>query len=88
MLTGEHKRYMCLSSVLPSTDELDAVKAGTYKLRKVSGFSEGIKRDSIYMLESGSCFERRMQGQLAELGSQAGHPVWRYGKGLSAGLDV
>ena len=88
MLTGEHKRYMCLSSVLPSTDELDAVKAGTYKLRKVSGFSEGIKRDSIYMLESGSCFDCRLQGQLAELGSQAGHPVWRYGKGLSAGLDV
>ena len=28
------------------------------------------------------------QGQLAEMGSQAGHPVWRYGKGLSAGLDI
>lgn len=88
MLTGEHRRYMCLSSVLPAADELTAVQAGTYKLRKVSGFSEGIKRDSVYMLEAGSCFADRLQGQLAELGSQAGHPVWRYGKGLSAGLDI
>ena len=88
MLTGEHRRYMCLSSVLPAADELTTVQAGTYKLRKVSGFSEGIKRDSGYMLEAGSCFADRLQGQLAEMGSQAGHPGWRYGKGLSAGLDI
>lgn len=88
MLTGEHKRYMCISSVLPSADELNATKAGMYKLRKSSGFSEGVKRDSVYMLEAGSCFDRRLQGQLVNLGEQAGHPVWRYGRGLYVGLDI
>ena len=87
-LTSKYKHYMCISSVLPSADELDAVKAGMYKLRKSSGFSEGVKRDSVYMLEAGSCFDCRLQGQLVNLGEQAGHPVWRYGRGLYAGLDI
>ena len=87
-LLGRYKSYMCISSVLPATDELEAVKAGMYKLRKSSGFSEGLKRDSVYMLEAGSCFGRRLQGQLVNLGGQAGHPVWRYGRGLYAGLDI
>lgn len=87
-LLGRYQSYMCISSVLPATDELEAVKDGMYKLRKSSGFSEGIKRDSVYMLEAGSCFDRRLQGQLVNLGEQAGHPVWRYGRGLYAGLDI
>ncbi len=87
-LLGRYQSYMCISSVLPATDELEAVKDGMYKLRKSSGFSEGIKRDSVYMLEAGSCFDRRLQGQLVNLGEQAGHPVWRYGRGLYTGLDI
>ena len=87
-LLGRYQSYMCISSVLPATEELEAVKDGMYKLRKSSGFSEGIKRDSVYMLEAGSCFDRRLQGQLVNLGEQAGHPVWRYGRGLYTGLDI
>ena len=88
MLTDEHKRYMCISSVLPSDDELEIVKEGMYRLRKSSGFSEGVKRDSVYMLEAGSCFASRLEGRILDLGGQAGHPVWRYGSGLHVGLNI
>lgn len=88
MLNNEHKRYMCISSLLPNDSEVEDVKSGMYKLKKSSGFSEGVKRDSVYMLSSGSCFTSRLQGQIIDLGSQAEHPVWRYGKGLYVGLDI
>lgn len=88
MLNDEYKRYMCISSLLPSGNEIEAVKSGTYKLKKSSGFSEGIKRDSVYMLSAGSCFASRLQGQIVDLGGSAEHPVWRYGKGLYVGLNI
>jgi CRISPR-associated protein Csm4 len=60
---------------------------------KRSGFvqsdstSSAQKRNSVYMLASGSCFEKRVQGQMVKLNvTSVAHPIYRYGYGLYAGL--
>lgn len=88
MLNDTYKRYMCISSLLPNDNEIETVQSGMYKLKKSSGFSEGIKRDSVYMLSAGSCFASRLKGQIVDLGGVARHPVWRYGKGVYVGLNI
>lgn len=85
--------YMCLSSLLPTPDEAACVKDGQYVLCRRSGFltPDGDvmqKKNDVYMIGAGSCFPTKIKGTLADVGSQTSHPVWRYGKGLYAGLVV
>ena len=84
---------MLLSGLIPNAQDTDDVKKGTYKLLKRSGFvqsdstSSAQKRNSVYMLASGSCFEKRVQGQMVKLNvTSVAHPIYRYGYGLYAGL--
>lgn len=79
---------MNISVLKPAADELEAVKEGQYQLKKRSGFTEGIKRDSVYMLASGSCFNKRLNGEVVDISRDYGHPIWRYGKGLFVGLEI
>lgn len=79
---------MSISVLKPDADELEAVKSGEYQLKKRSGFTDNIKRDSVYMLAAGSCFKSRLKGSLADVSKDYGHPIWRYGKGLFVGLDI
>ena len=79
---------MNISVLKPAADELENVKEGQYQLKKRSGFTDNIKRDSVYMLASGSCFKKRLNGEVVDISRDYGHPIWRYGKGLFVGLEI
>ena len=85
--------YMNLSVLLPQAEDLPVVQEGQYTLCKRSGFltPEGMKaakKEDIYMIQAGSCFSRKITGQIADVSSGSLHPVWRYGKGLYVGLSL
>ena len=83
------KSYMAISSVLPKDIEVPIVSEGQYQLKKSSGFTNGIKRDSVYMIAAGSCLKQRISGEIIDIAHDDeafGHPVWRYGKGMFIGL--
>lgn len=92
LLQAEGKWAMNLSVLLPCSEDVSTVKKGYYTLLKRSGFlspdgNPVQKKQDIYMLQSGSCFPKRIQGTIADVRWQADHhPVWRYGKGLFIGL--
>lgn len=84
---------MLLSGLIPTDQDVNDVRNGTYKLLQRSGFVQSAssnsaqKRNSVYMLAAGSCFEKRMQGKIAKLSVRSvNHPIYRYGYGLYAGL--
>ena len=94
MLYNEKSKYqMCLAPVCPKADELAVVKQGRYKLIKRGGFitssaaKDNIKRNSIYMLQEGSCFPERLCGQmLQQTVDGLAHDVYRDGIGMFVGL--
>lgn len=94
MLYNEKSKHqMCLAPVCPHADELAVVKQGSYKLIKRGGFitssaaKDNIKRNSIYMLQEGSCFPERLRGQmLQQTVDGLAHDVYRDGIGMFVGL--
>lgn len=88
-------RYMNLAAFVPKQEELGIVKDGTYKLIRRSGFiysaafTEARKHDTVAMVEAGSCFKQRLNGQLLQLSvKDCPHAVYKYGKGLFVGLPL
>lgn len=86
---------MALSVTLPAAEEIGAAAAGSGKLLRRSGFGfspamgRPIKMDSVYMMCAGSCFKTRLAGRIADVNyGQAPHPVYKYGKGLYAGIRI
>ena len=88
-LNCDANRYMLLNTALPTESEMDGViDAANYSLVKRSGFvsSSGYsdtwqRRKDIVMFKAGSCFDRRFQGDIYDVSTDAGsHPVYRYGK--------
>ncbi len=89
MLTNvDATTQMSISILKPGLNELENVKSGQYQLKKRSGFTDNIKRDSLYMVGSGSCFNNRLDGEIVNLSGYCEHNVWRYGKGLFVGLEI
>lgn len=94
MLYNEKSKYqMCLAPVCPCVDEIAVVKQGGYKLIKRGGFiassaaKDNIKRNSIYMLQEGSCFPERLRGQmLQQTVDGLAHDIYRDGIGMFVGL--
>ena len=91
---NESSLQMTLSILCPVEQQLDAVKQGAFSLMRRSGFVYNSetggyeKRSSVYMIKAGACFARRIDGQVLEFATGAGHPVYRYGKALYMGLPV
>lgn len=81
---------MALSVLLPKQEDISFVKAGQYQLKKRSGFiaGENRKKNSLYLVTAGSCMPVRLDGSLVSVSGAAGHPVWRYGKGMYVGLMI
>lgn len=83
---------MTLSPLLPTREELQDVRQGSYALHHVGGFvteaAHAEKKRGVYLVEAGSCFRARPAGQVAVLGTSGGHEVLRYGKGLYVGVTV
>ena len=94
LLQNKGNMYMNLSVLFPQLHEVSTVAKGQYKLCKRSGFllpdGNGImlKKNSVFMVSSGSCFEVPLTGDIATVQSGGNHPVWRYGKGLFVGVTV
>lgn len=96
MLSSDHAEYyMTLSSFLPSLEEVKDAAAGTGRIIKRGGFAwsremtGAAKVSSVYMMESGSCFSKRLDGRIADVNNgSAPHPVYKYGKGLFVGLPL
>lgn len=96
MLCADHSDcYMSLSSFLPEKSEVKDVSAGTGKIIKRGGFAwsrdmiSAAKTNSVYMMASGSCFSKRLDGRIADVNNgSAPHPVYKYGKGLFVGLPL
>lgn len=95
MLINKHAGIqMNLSLVLPIKETLTTLKKSAYQLCKRSGFVTQInggadqKKNSVYMIKAGSCFESRIQGSMVSLGQNSGHEIWRCGMGLYAGIDI
>ena len=87
-------RTMLLSGALPQDQELDAVlEKASYGLEKRSGFvssenyaDEQQKKNDLYLLKAGSCFETQFEGDIYDVGCGGSHPVYRYAKALFVGV--
>ncbi len=89
----QSKLQMCIAPLCPKQQDVEAVKCGCYKLIKRGGFidspaaSTNVKRDSVYMLQEGTCLERRLQGRLLQQSVDGlPHKVYRAGVGMFVGL--
>ena len=85
---------LAVAPLLPSVDDITIVKMGVYKLLKRSGFvyadidEKYIKKNNVYMLAEGSCFGRRIKGNMiAEKIDGVSHAVYRNGLGMFVGLN-
>lgn len=90
MLTAEKAyTYMSVSVLHPLESELSDVKKGWYSIKKRSGFADNIKRNDIYMIEAGSCFEKKITGNIIDISDKRiSHPVYKYGAGMYVGLGI
>ena len=85
---------MLLSGALPQDQELDTVlEKASYGLEKRSGFvssenyaDEQQKKNDLYLLKAGSCFETQFEGDIYDVGCGGSHPVYRYAKALFVGV--
>ncbi len=84
---------MTIAPVLPSKEDIPAAADGFGQLLRRCGYaySKGmetaIRTDSVYMMNSGSCFRQRLTGRIADVNpGNVPHPVYKYGKGLYLGV--
>ena len=87
--------YMALSSFLPGKTEVEFAGTGTGTIIKRGGFAwsrqmkEPFKTNTVYMMGAGACFSKRLEGRMADVNNGSSpHPVYKYGKGLFAGLPL
>ena len=95
LCAGHSNCYMALSSFLPEKLEVGDMSSGTGKIIKRCGFAWSremtgpAKVSSVYMMASGSCFSKRLEGRIADVNNgSVPHPVYKYGKGLFVGLPL
>ena len=77
---------MTLSVAMAPPEQLEQVLEGAqYLLQKRSGFvaspgyaQEPRRKRDFYAFCAGSCFQRRFDGGVFDVGSGGGHPVYRY----------
>ncbi len=87
-------RYMSLSVCLPKDDELDnALIDAQYMMIKRSGFiysdtyaDVAVKKNDLYVMDAGSTFATRFEGDVYDVSSQGSHVVYRYAKPMFIGV--
>lgn len=83
---------MLLSTALPSEDELPTALDGAYYTLVRRGgfvFSEQIhplKKQTVFLLGTGSTFPRRFCGTMLDVGLGMPHPVWRCARAMFMGV--
>lgn len=91
MLTNESASWqMNLSSLLPCPDEIPTLKKSYFKLKRRGGFVTAIerKKNNVCVVTSGSCFPRRLKGELLSADKVSEHEIYRLGKSIYAGLST
>ena len=83
-----------IAPISPITKDVTDIKNGVYKLTKKSGFiyadkyNKYVKKNNIYMITEGSCFLKRIQGNMVEEQIDGvSHKVYRNGLGMFVGLN-
>lgn len=88
ILTAKTGIYMSISSLIPDSKDIEALQSGMYRLDKSSGFTDGIKRNSVYNVKAGACLPHPVDGTLMRAGISEGHDILRYGKGMYVRLNL
>ncbi|MBQ9885372.1 MAG: type III-A CRISPR-associated RAMP protein Csm4 [Lachnospiraceae bacterium] len=82
--------YMTLSCALPKENELpEIIENANYMLAKRSGFvasdtysDEQLRKRDLYVMQSGSCFKEKFEGDIYDVSDNGRHAVYRYAKPL------
>lgn len=95
LLNNESKYYLTLSAFYPQKDEIQKLKLGYYTLIQRRGFVQStnysdtlLKKLPTTMINAGSCFEEKFEGDVIDVSKDGNHPVYRYGKPIMIGIDV
>ena len=90
LLEDKQAEYqMLMGTALPVDNELDTVclTAGTNSRGLIFVYLR-MKKQTIYMLASGSCLRSRFKGAMFDLSDNGAHPVWRCGNTLFVGVTI
>lgn len=94
MLTAQNLSWqMCISSILPTVEDIPILKNSYYRLKKRGGFVTNLsgdydkKKNSVYMIGAGSCLPKRIEGCTVILDKINGNEILRFGKGIFVGLN-
>ena len=85
---------MLLSVAFPKQEEADNVMQDAhYLVNRRGGFTAGynekpVKKQTTWMLASGSVFHSRFDGIILNVAGSSPHPVWRCGKTLMMGVKA
>ena len=95
LVETEADLQMNIAPVVPNSGDVEEIKNGFYKLLRRSGFvasknmEDNAKRESIYMLAEGSCFKKRLDGNMVAFDVQGvNHKVYRNGLGMFVGVSL
>lgn len=97
MLSDDSASYqMLLGLSLPERDQTEAIMTqGWYTLTRRGGYTRAhsdalpLKKNTVYLLSTGSCFKQRFQGEMLDLCPPQGpHPVWRCANTLFLGVNA
>ena len=88
------KYFMALSMCLPREMEMErSIEKAFFQLMKRGGFistkensNSNRKKQTIYMIVSGSVFRKTFEGMICDVSAGGMHPVYRYGKPLFMGI--
>ena len=89
--------YMSLSVIAPTENDIETFDKdkSTYTLIQRTGFVESInysdtplKKKQTVLFNSGSCFDKKLIGQLLDVSNEGWHSVYRYGKGMYLGVTL
>ena len=93
---AESKYYLTLSAMYPKKDEVPKLTDdGYYTLIQRQGFvasrtysKQFLKRIPSVMINAGSCFKEKLEGEVVDLSHNGKHPVYRYGKPIMIGIKL
>ncbi len=95
MLNKKADYYLTLSILSPKPEEINIVKDGYYSLVTRQGFVASadysetfLKKTPVTMINAGSCFKEKLQGQILDVSNNGNHPVYRYGKPIAIGVNL
>lgn len=95
MLKNKNSSWqMCISSILPMSEDIPLLSQSYYRLKKRSGFTTALtgeydhKKNSVYMISAGSCLPEKIEGCNIILNKIDGKEIWRFGKGIFVGLPT